>query len=158
MLDAACWALQGFFSWFGEQELNSGLCHCVFKTGETVSYAARYASCLCIHLCFACLQINLSLQIRKSSTKLKDKMRGDDRGPASLSFTRWRARFLFSGFCHFAESARVGIRLEQHCSGFFGWPSRWLLKVTDVWSLTLHTLQSVCCFPLWSLMLSSSNN
>ena len=77
-------------------------------------------------------------------------MRDDDRRPASLSFTRWHACFLFSGFCHFAENAHVGIRLEQH-SGFFGWPSRCLLKVTDVWSLTLHTLQSVLLlFPVRS--------
>ena len=33
-----------------------GLCHC-FKQ-QTVSYAARYASCLCIHLCSTVSKIN----------------------------------------------------------------------------------------------------
>lgn len=137
-----------------------GLCHCVLNC-KLLSVLPDNASCLCIRLCFTVSKINLSLQIRKSSTKQKKKKKkesgGDDRGPARLSFTSWHACFPFSGFCHFAASANVGIRLEPY-NGFFGWPSRWLLKVTDVWLLTLHTLQSACCFFLWGLVLCFSSN
>ena len=81
-------------------------------------FPARYAFSLHIHLHFIVSKINLSFQIRKSSTK-PTKKEGVNRGPASLSLSCWHVHFLCSSFCHFAACVHVGIKLEQH-SGFFG--------------------------------------
>lgn len=49
-----------------------GLCYCVLNC-KLLSVLPDNASCLCIRLCFTVSKINLSLQIRKSSTKQKKK-------------------------------------------------------------------------------------